>query len=53
MQPRTTAAAKAGESPDEIGDRMAREIESRVPDFLPVRKIEDSNSLDIFRMQEV
>jgi dynein heavy chain, axonemal len=53
MQPRTTSSAKSGETPDEIGDRMAREIETRIPDLLPVRKIEDPNSLDIFRMQEV
>ena len=39
MQPRTAAGAKSGETPDEIGDRMAREIEARVPDLLPVRKI--------------
>lgn len=32
---------------------MAKEIESRMPDLLPVRKIDDPNSLDIFRMQEV
>jgi dynein heavy chain len=32
---------------------MAREIETRVPDLLHIRKIEDPNSLDIFRMQEV
>jgi dynein heavy chain, axonemal len=54
MQPRTSGATKSGgETPDEIGDRMAREIETRVPDLLPVRKIEEPNSLDIFRMQEV
>lgn len=54
MQPRTSGGAKSGvETPDEIGDRMAREIEARVPDLLPVRKIEEPNSLDIFRMQEV
>lgn len=32
---------------------MAKEIESRIPDVLPVKKIEDPNSLDIFRSQEV
>jgi dynein heavy chain len=54
MQPRTAAgAAKVGESPDEIGDRMAKEIEARIPDLLPVKKIDDPSSLDIFRMQEV
>lgn len=40
MQPRTTGAAKTGETPDEIGERMAREIESRIPDLLVVKKIE-------------
>lgn len=32
---------------------MAKEIEVRMPDLLPVKRIEDPNSLDIFRLQEV
>jgi dynein heavy chain len=32
---------------------MAKEIESRMPDAIEVKKIENPNSLDIFRMQEV
>lgn len=32
---------------------MAKEIEARMPDLLPVKRIEDPNSLDIFRLQEV
>jgi dynein heavy chain len=53
IQPRTSGGDKSGETPDEIGDRMARDIESRMPELLPVKKIENPNSLDIFRMQEV
>lgn len=54
MQPRTAGGGdKAGESPDEIGERIAKEIEGRMPELLPVKKIEEPNSLDIFRMQEV
>ena len=32
---------------------MAKEIEVRMPDLLPMKRIEDPNSLDIFRLQEV
>lgn len=32
---------------------MAKEIEARMPDLLPVKRIDDPNSLDIFRLQEV
>ena len=32
---------------------MAKEIEARVPDLLPIKRNEETNSLDIFRMQEV
>lgn len=32
---------------------MAKEIEGRIPDVLPIKKIDDPNSLDIFRLQEV
>ncbi len=32
---------------------MAKEIETRIPDLLQVKKIEEPNSLDIFRYQEV
>jgi dynein heavy chain len=32
---------------------MAKEIESRMPDAIEVKRIENPNSLDIFRMQEV
>ncbi len=53
MQPRTAVGGKGGESPDEIGDRMAKEIEARMPDLIEVKKIDNPNSLDIFRMQEV
>lgn len=53
IQPRASGSAKSGETPDEIGERMAKEIEARMPDLLPIRKSDDPNSLDIFRMQEV
>lgn len=52
MQPRTSGD-KSGESPDEIGERIAKEIESKMPELLPVKKIENPNSLDIFKAQEV
>lgn len=32
---------------------MAKEIESRMPELLAIKKIEEPNSLDIFRYQEV
>jgi dynein heavy chain, axonemal len=54
MQPRSSGgSAKVGETPDEIGERMAKEIEARMPDILVVKKTDDPNSLDIFRLQEV
>jgi dynein heavy chain len=52
VQPRTTND-KSGESPDEIGERIAKEIESKLPDPLPVKKTDNPNSLDIFKSQEV
>lgn len=54
LQPRSASGGeKAGESPDEIAERMAKEIEGRMSELLPAKKIENPNSLDIFRMQEV
>ena len=54
MQPRAAGgSAKVGETPDEIGERMAKEIEARMPELLPIKKLDEPNSLDIFRMQEV
>ena len=32
---------------------MAKEIEARMPDLLPNKKLDEPNSLDIFRLQEV
>ena len=54
MQPRTAGGSvKAGETPDEIAERIAKEFEARMPEALPNKKVEEPNSLDIFRMQEV
>ena len=54
IQPRTLGGSdKAGESPDEIGERIAKEIEARMPDAIPNKKIEQPNSLDVFKLQEV
>ena len=54
MQPRASGGlAKSGETPDEIGERMAKEIEARIPELLPLRKLEEPTSLDVFRYQEV
>lgn len=32
---------------------MAKEIEARMPEMIEVKRIDNPNSLDIFRMQEV
>ena len=54
MQPRSSGGGdKAGETPDEVAERMAKEFESKMPDHLPNKKIENPNSMDIFKMQEV
>lgn len=52
VQPRTSSD-KAGESPDELGDKISKEIEGKLPELLPVRKVENPTSLDIFKAQEV
>mgnify|MGYP001011385210 CR=1 FL=1 len=52
VQPRATGD-KSGESPDEIGERIAKDIETRLPELLPIKKVENPNSLDIFKSQEV
>lgn len=40
IQPRTAGGAeKAGETPDEIGERIAKDIESKMPELLPIKKI--------------
>jgi hypothetical protein len=40
IQPRTSGGSeKAGETPDEIGERIAKDIESRMPDLLPIKKV--------------
>ena len=41
MQPRTTGAtSKDAETPDEIAERMAKEIEGRMPDVLTIKRKE-------------
>lgn len=32
---------------------MAKEIEARMPELIEIKRIDNPNSLDIFRMQEV
>jgi dynein heavy chain len=53
VQPRGASTGGGGESANELGERIAKEIEARIPEPIALKKIDSPVSLDIFRMQEV